>query len=234
MEKNAGSFVLALYSILAICMIGCGSLEEDAAFMSANPPSGSAILPDSIVTVTFNNTPMTVDVEIQRQRDTSFFWELDGKKLTVRGNPKFQADRNYIIIITWATGRKILNYTVPSPKPPLATFVSANPPRGSKISANSSTIITFSSDPGTVTASVGSVSGGGKTRTILGPFTPGALSLTITWINGDGNYTFNYTVTPPDTTPPKVISGTVEMVRKTLIPKRLTMLEKLRLSSMKL
>ena len=85
MKKNAGSFVFVLYGILAIYMIGCSSLEEDAAFERANPPNDSPILPDDIVTVTFDNTPMTVDVEIQGHPDTSFFWELDAEKLTVRG-----------------------------------------------------------------------------------------------------------------------------------------------------
>ena len=208
MEKNTGSFVLVICGVLAIYMIGCGSLEKDAAFVRANPPSGSAILPDNTITVTFDNTPLTVDVEIQGHPDTSFFWELDGRKLTVRGNPEFQVGKNYIIIISWATGRKILNYTArpppeppkppPPPEPPPATFVGAVPPSGSEISANASIIVTFDNDPGDVTASAGTVAGSGKVRTISGPFKPGAFSLIITWPNGDSSQTFNYAVIAAD------------------------------------
>ena len=149
---------------------------------------------------------VTVDVEIQGQPDTSFFWELDGEKLTVRGNPEFQVGKNYIIIITWATGRKILEYKVqhPPPKRPeipehfLANFVSAVPASGSEIRANGTITVTFHNDPGDVTASAGTVSGSGKVRIISGPFIPGALSLTITWTNGDGNQTLVYVVGPVD------------------------------------
>lgn len=201
MKQNAGFFVLVICGVLAIYIVGCGSFEEDTAFVSADPPSGSTIFPDNTVTVTFDNTPVTVDVEIQEQPDTSFFWELDGEKLTVRGNPEFQVGKNYIIIITWATGRKILNYTVPlppePPRPPPATLVSSNPPSGSEIRANSSITVTFDNFPGEVIAMAGSVSGSGKTRTISGPFALGALSLTIMWTNGTGSHTIFYTVVSP-------------------------------------
>ena len=205
MKKNAGAFVLVLYGVLAIYMVGCGSFEEDAAFVSADPPSGSDILPDHTVTVTFDSTPMTVDVEIQGQRDTAFWWELDGKKLTVRGNPKFWVYKDYVIIITWATGRKILNYYVTMPPrqqqpesgPPPAEFVSVSPSGGSEIAANATITLTFSSDPGDVTSSAGTVAGGGKTRIVTGPFAEGDLSLTIAWTNGDGSLTVSYAVAAP-------------------------------------
>ncbi len=215
MKKNAGPFVLMLYSILAIYMVGCGSFEEDAAFVSVDPPSGSAILPDHTVTVNFDNTPVNVDVEVQGQRDTSFWWELDSKKLTVRGNPKFRVGKNYVIVITWATGRKILNYTVLSPprpiepKPPPAAFVSANPPSGSRISANATITLTFSSDPGEVTVAGATVTGG-KTRQVAGPFAEGALTLAVSWTNGDGSTSLSYTVKAADNTAPTVTGGTVK------------------------
>ena len=217
MKKNAGSFVLVIYGILAIYMIGCSSLEEDAAFVGADPPSGSDILPDHTVTVTFDNTPVTVDVEIQGQRETSFWWELDGKKLTVRGNPKFRVDRNYVIIITWATGRKILNYYVPRPPrqqqpesgPLPAEFVSVSPSSGSEIAANATITLTFSNDPGDVTSSAGTVAGGGKTRIVTGPLPEGALTLNISWTNGDGSTSLSYTVRAADSTAPTVTGGTV-------------------------
>ena len=90
-----------------------------------------------------------------------------------------------------------------------AAFSSAAPASGD-LAANGSITVTFDNDPGDVTASAGTVSGAGKTRTIAGPFTPGALSLTITWTNGDGSHTLTYNVTAPDTEAPTVTGGTVE------------------------
>ena len=89
-----------------------------------------------------------------------------------------------------------------------AAFSSATPPSGD-LAANGTITVTFDNDPGDVTASAGTVAGSGKSRTISGPFTPGALSLTLTWTNGDGSTTLSYNVTAPDTTAPTVTGGTV-------------------------
>ena len=94
--------------------------------------------------------------------------------------------------------------------PTFASLVAATPPSGSSIAANASITVTFNSDPGAVTASEGSVSGAGKTRTIAGPFTPGALSLNISWTNGGGSHTLTYNVTAPDTEAPTVTGGTIK------------------------
>ncbi len=96
-----------------------------------------------------------------------------------------------------------------------ARFISANPPSGSRFAANTSIVVNFNNDPGDVTTSVGSVSGSGKSRTITGPFIPGALALSIAWTNGHGSYALTYTVVLPDTIvpnveAPKVIGGTVK------------------------
>ena len=88
-----------------------------------------------------------------------------------------------------------------------ANFVSAAPPSGSEIAANASITLTFDNAPADVTASAGVATAAGKTVTVAGPFTPGALSLTITW--ADGTQTLTYTVTAPDTTAPTVTGGTV-------------------------
>jgi hypothetical protein len=87
-----------------------------------------------------------------------------------------------------------------------AAFVSANPP-GGEIAANGTITVTFDNAPADVTVSAGTVTVAGKSATITGPFTPGALALTITW--ADGTQTLNYTVTPPDNDPPTVTGGTV-------------------------
>ncbi len=203
MQKFYIIFILAVYSIFAFYLIGCGENEEDAAFISAYPPNNSTIDSDEVITVLFDNTPVTLDVEIQGQQDTSFLWELDGRTLTVRGNSTFRFGKKYIIIITWATGRKILNYTVrPSPPPKVivvadATFVRATPASGD-LAANRSITVKFDNNPGDVTVSVGTVAGSGKSRTITGPFPVGALTLTIKWENGEGSHTLNYTVVKVD------------------------------------
>ena len=90
-----------------------------------------------------------------------------------------------------------------------AAFSSATPASGD-LAANGSITVTFDNDPGDVTASAGTVSGAGKTRTIAGPFTAGALSLTLTWTNGGGSHTLTYNVTAPDETAPTVTGGTVK------------------------
>ena len=91
-----------------------------------------------------------------------------------------------------------------------AEFSSANPAGGSEIAANASITLTFSSDPGDVTSSAGTVAGSGKTRTVTGPFPEGALTLSITWTNGDGSTSLSYTVKAADNTAPEVTGGTVK------------------------
>ncbi len=195
MKKFFKIFVLVIYSSFAVYMIGCGENDEDAVFVRANPPNNSTIDSDEVITVLFDNTPITLNVEIQGQRDTAFLWELDGQTLTVRGNSKFSSGRNYVIIISWATGRKILNYTVKSP--PSAALLSATPANGDLV-ANGNIIVKWDNNPGDVTVSAGTVEGSGKSRTVKGPFPIGALALTINWTNGEGGHTFNYTVIKVD------------------------------------
>ncbi len=92
---------------------------------------------------------------------------------------------------------------------PAASFSSATPASGD-LASNGTITVTFDNDPGDVTASpAGTVAGSGKSRTISGPFPEGALALTLSWTNGDGSHTLNYTVTAPDTTAPTVTGGTV-------------------------
>ncbi len=92
-------------------------------------------------------------------------------------------------------------------EPTPASFTSANPPSGSTIASNASVTLTFDNAPTDVTVSAGTHTVTGKTVTVTG-FTPGALSLTVTW--ADGTQALNYTVTAPDTDAPQVTGGTVE------------------------
>ena len=95
-------------------------------------------------------------------------------------------------------------------EPAAAAFSSANPADGGTIAANAQITVTFDNDPGELTAGAYAVTGSGKSRTIAGPFPEGALSLALSWTNGDGSHTLNYTVAAADNTPPEVTGGTVE------------------------
>ena len=92
------------------------------------------------------------------------------------------------------------------PEPTDAAFVSATPASGD-LAANGSISVTFDNNPGDVTASAGTVTGSGKSRTINGPFTAGALALNLTWTNGDGSHTLNYTIVAADETAPEVTAS---------------------------
>ena len=77
---------------------------------------------------------------------------------------------------------------------PEAFLESVTPAPGGELTQNESVTVTFTDNPGYVTASAGTVTGSGKTRRILGPFPLGVLSLTLEWTNGDGSHTFTYLV----------------------------------------
>ena len=80
-------------------------------------------------------------------------------------------------------------------KPVPVNFVSASP-SGGQIATNGTITITFDNAPSDVRASTGTIKITGKTAAITGPFTLGALTLTITWT--DGIQALNYKVTAPD------------------------------------
>lgn len=69
------------------------------------------------------------------------------------------------------------------------SFVSAVPP-GGELPANGAITVTFDGPPRDVRVSAGIVTVSGNTATITGPFTPGALTVTITW--ADGSQSLNY------------------------------------------
>ena len=67
---------------------------------------------------------------------------------------------------------------------PPVSFVSAVPPSGSTIQPNATITVTFSSTPGNVTVSAGSVVVNGKTATISGSLPFGAFNLNLAWVDG--------------------------------------------------
>ena len=100
----------------------------------------------------------------------------------------------------------------------IAAFASADPADGGSVPSNGSIKVTFDKNPGEVEASAGTVSGAGTSRTISGPFDVGSLALTVTWTNGDGSQTLNYTITEADETAPEVKSSNPEHGAKDLDP----------------
>lgn len=88
---------------------------------------------------------------------------------------------------------------------PSATTATAAPPSGSTVPQGSAITLTFDQSVKAVAGATGS----GKTWTI-----PAAATVTVAWTNQDdsagGPITLTYTVTAPDTTPPKIASGSVK------------------------
>ena len=79
-------------------------------------------------------------------------------------------------------------------RPPVA-FVSANPAIDSQLTVDDTITLTFDNMPDDVTVSTGVATVTDKTVEITGPFDPGSLALTVTWV--DGTQTLNYTISPP-------------------------------------
>ena len=99
------------------------------------------------------------------------------------------------------------------PDTPDAAFESASPASGSELAANGSITLKFDNNPGEVTVSAGTVSTSGKTRTVTAPeggFPTGALALTVSWENGDGEETLNYTIVAADEDAPEVTGSSPE------------------------
>lgn len=79
-------------------------------------------------------------------------------------------------------------------RPPVA-FVSADPVMESRLEVNDTITLTFDSIPEDVIVSAGVATIADETVTIAGPFDPGDLALTVTWL--DGTQTLTYTVRSP-------------------------------------
>ena len=92
----------------------------------------------------------------------------------------------------------------------VAAFVSASPADGD-LASNGSITITFDKNPGDIEVTGGgTVSGSGTKRTIAPPadgYPTGALTITVTWPNGDGSKDLTYNVVAADETAPEVTSS---------------------------
>ncbi len=111
MTKLFRSFVLLLTGLLVLSLIaGCGADEEDEAetpianFVSATPPGGE-IAANGTITVTFDNSPTDVTVNVGTLTVT-------GKTASITGP---FTPGPFTLTITWADGTQTLNYTSTAP-----------------------------------------------------------------------------------------------------------------------
>ena len=133
MTQMFRTLVLLLAGLLAVSILaGCGGDDDigeeetlPAAFVSANPPSGSKIAANGSITLTFDNAPtdvrvtsgvvMPVDVKVTLGATTRF-----GTTVTVHG-PFIPGPLT--LVVSWADGTTTLTYTVVSPDCCGARFV---------------------------------------------------------------------------------------------------------------
>ena len=110
--------------------------------------------------------------------------EIDNEiTYVIKGKVKDAVDNETDLSITFTTIRA-----------PVA-FVSTNPAAKSQLDVDDTIALTFDNMPEDVTVSTGTATITSKTVTIIGPFDPGPLALTVTWT--DGTQTLNYTIRPP-------------------------------------
>ena len=169
------------------------TIRPFVAFVRADPESGTEITTNGSITLTFDNPPEGVKVN-------TGVAITDGNTVNITG--PFTAG-TLALTITWADGTETLSYTIR----PLVAFVGIEPTVETLLTIDGSIIVKFDNPPGDVTVSSGVATVTDKTVTIKGPFTPGTLALTITWM--DGSLTFTYTVAEPDTEAPSITGGTV-------------------------
>ena len=154
------------------------TVRQPADFVSAEPAVDSEITTNDSITLTFDHPPeeVTVNEGVATITDNT---------VTIAGP---FTPGTLELTVTWADGSETLSYTVRQ----FVDFVSAEPAVDSEITTNDSITLTFDHPPEDVTVSGGVETITGNTVTITGPFTPGDLELTVTWV--DGSETFDYTV----------------------------------------
>ena len=102
----------ALVYLSAVYIVSCGSREEDTrsseavALVSAEPADGSTIDVNGIITVTFNDIPEDVSVSVGIVKRA-------GTTVTISGP---FTPGPLVLVIIWADGSEVLNYTVSTPK----------------------------------------------------------------------------------------------------------------------
>ena len=145
------------------------------------PARGLELIPNDSITLTFDHPPEDITV-------SEGVFTITDNTVTITGP---FTPGTLELTITWSDGSEVLTYTVRQP----ADFVSAEPAVDSELIPNDSITMTFNHPPEDVTVSEGVATITDNTVTIMGPFTPGTLELTITW--SDGSEVLTYTVRQP-------------------------------------
>ncbi len=184
----------------------------DALYQSAAPASGN-VMQGGTITVTFDKDPGTV-----MATGAAVSGSGNTRTLTVDAA---QAAGALSITLTWGqNGRQVLAYTVVIPPDPAIVYSSANPAAEASVMAGSTIELTFAADPGTVTSSLGEITGTGATRTLTIPAdqAAGEVTITISWTMAgreDGSQMLTYTITRPfvstNPTSPSNISAPIEI-----------------------
>ncbi len=152
-----------------------------AVFVSVDPAIDTEMTVNDTITLMFDNPPEDVTV-------SEGVFTITDNTVSITGP---FTPGTLTLTVTWVDGSETLNYTVRQP----ADFVSAEPAADSEITTNDSIILTFDHPPEDITVSEGVATLTDSTVSITGPFTPGTLTLTVTWV--DGSETLNYTVRQP-------------------------------------
>ena len=104
---------LLVIGLAAICIIGCGEgVEQEidpVVFVSASPQIGSDILGDATITLTFDRTPVDVNVSARGATTKISKTVASGETVTIHG-PFEIGQLN--LIVTWRDGMTRLAYTV--------------------------------------------------------------------------------------------------------------------------
>ena len=178
-----------LIGVLTLTILGCDiDTEEEVReldpvqFVSANPPSGSTLLSNATVTVSFNGVPKDLIVPqgvVSRSIQTA-------KTVTISGPFNVGELR---LTMKWKDGAHTLVYTV---EPVPVKFVSVNPPDGSLLLPDTILTVAFDGKPKDLSVTPWEISVSGRIVTISGPFPRGELNLEMKW--DTGTHTLAYTV----------------------------------------
>lgn len=179
-----------------------------AAYMSASPSSGN-VMRSGTITVTFDKDPGTLNTG-----NANVTASGSGNTRTLMVSATAPAGA-LALSLTWndGGGPQVLNYTVVIPDSPAIAFTSADPASGATVMPGDMITLTFAADPGTVTATVGTIAGSGATRTLTIPAdqAAGAVMTTVSWMmagRADGSQVLNYTVDVP---PEPIGDGTINI-----------------------
>ena len=114
--------------------------------------------------------------------------------------------RSFFLLILMCVGISGCGGDSVTDEPVPANFISATPPDG-EISPLAMIQVLFDKPPTDVVANFGTVTVAGRTATITGPFTPGPLTLRISWAGG--SHALTYAILAPCCEAPAITGGTV-------------------------